>query len=529
MSVQRLAKLGAMTLLLASVWGCRPLEPEQSTLAGNPSVQMASRHTPVTSGAVDISKKAKLGMVLIGDKPKDFKTVFDELNRLAQADLNAELEVRYLSWGDWQQRYPLLFATGDEFDLIFTANWAQYNTQATKGGFLELTPSMLERYAPLTAASAYPEALQQARMGGKLFMLPMNFKEVQGSVSLIREDLLREQGLTVQDITQHPRGLERWYSRIVDSGSGLVPVNAAGLNWWGMPLYIPLDKMNDWFDLVGTGNLRIYYVNAGGRPRVFSFYDTEKFMEGVKVTKEWADKGFWPKSALVSKTTDNEAFLNGKAVIAGGNLATSSSFYHVVQTAHPDWRIAAVDTSYGNTVDIKPFIQNGMAINRNSRNPERALMLLDLLRNDQRYFDLTFYGIEGLHYERVQDGRSIRLLPRSANFSPESAGSWGWRDDRLVRPIEGGLPNYAELQADMLKRAVAAPLQAFNFDDSRVKNELAAVSNVILQYIKPLCFGMVEGNVEEKVKEARRLLKEAGSDRIVEEYQRQTDEYVAQR
>lgn len=525
---RRLVMFVVFLLLAGAVWGCTSGE-DNGLDPGVTDMPSVSRHPSVASGAADISKKVKLRMVLIGDKPKDFNLVFDELNKLILQDLNAELEVKYLSWGDWQQRYPLLFASGDEFDLIFTGNWAQYNTQATKGGFLEITPSMLSVYAPLTAASAYPEALEQARMNGKLYMLPMNFREVQGSISLLRKDLLEQGGLTMQEVMDHPKSLEKWYGQVVDSRSGLVPVNAAGLNWWGMPMYTPLEKMNNWFDLVGTGSMRIYYIATEQKPRVFSYYDTDMFLEGVKVSKEWADRGFWPKSALVSKTTDNEAFLNGKAVIVGGNLATANALYNMTATAHPDWEIAAADTYYGNAVDVKPFIQNGMAVNKNSRNPERALMLLDLLRNDQRYFDLTFYGLEGVHYVPVQDGRSIKLLPRSVDYSPESASPWGWRDERLARPIEGGIPNYQELRDQMLKRAVVTPLQAFNFDDSKVKNELAAVSNVIIQYVKPLCFGVVEGNVEDKVQEARRLLNEAGSAKIVQEYQRQVDEYIASR
>jgi putative aldouronate transport system substrate-binding protein len=523
------AVCGAM-LLSAALTGCsekKEGEPSPSTAVTAAATTAAAASPEASPKAVDTSKEVKLKMYLLGDKPKDFDLVYGEVNKLLKQDINATVDVSFLSWGDWQQKYPLLFASGEDFDLIYTANWAQYNTQATKGGFLEITQDMLKTYAPKTAASAYPEALEQAKMNGKLYMLPMNFKEIQGAISLFRGDLLEKYNLKPGEVTKAPANMSQYYDAVVKNEKGLIPINAAGLNWWGMPLYLPAEKMKNWFDIVGAGNLRTYYDATDPQSKVFSFFDTDQFLEGIKVSKEWADKGYWSKSAMVSKTTDNEAFENGKAVIVGGNLSTINSLYMKVSKAHPEWKIVAADTNFGNPVDLKPYIQNGMGINKSSKNKERALMMLDLFRNDSRYFDLTFYGIKGKHYDLAADGKSIVPLADSGSFPPEGACPWGWREDKLVRATEGGLPNYNELRDNMLKTAIAAPLQSFNFDDSKVKNELAAVGNVITQYVKPLTFGVVKGDVETEVKDVRKRLDEAGSKKIVEEFQRQVNEFLA--
>lgn len=518
--------------MLASMALAGCAEKKEETASPSPTAAAATTAATATpqpsAKKVDTSKEVKLKMYLLGDKPKDFDLVYGEVNKLLKQDINATVEVSFLSWGDWQQKYPLLFASGEDFDLIYTANWAQYNTQATKGGFLEITQDMLKTYAPKTAASAHKEALEQAKMNGKMYMLPMNFKEIQGAITLFRGDLLEKNSLKVSDVVANTASMSKYYDAVLKSEKGLIPINAAGLNWWGMPLYLPAEKMKNWFDIVGAGNLRTYYDATDAKAKVFSFFDTDQFMEGVKVSKEWADKGYWSKSAMVSKTTDNEAFENGKAAIVGGNLATINSLYMKVNKAHPEWKIVAADTNFGNPVDLKPFIQNGVGINKASKNPERALMMLDLFRNDPRYFDLTFYGIKGKHYDLAADGKSIVPLADSGNYPPEGACPWGWRDDKLVRSTEGGLPNYNELRDNMLKTAIAAPLQSFNFDDSKVKNELAAVGNVITQYIKPLTFGVSKGgDLEAEVKDVRKRLDEAGSKKIVEEFQRQVDEFLA--
>ncbi|MBW5447200.1 DUF3502 domain-containing protein [Cohnella sp. CFH 77786] len=527
--------LFAIVMLLTFVLaGCGNSKNEASSSPSTSASPSASASAePSASGSAnpagaDTSKEVKLKMYLLGDKPKDFDLVYAEVNKLLKQDINATVEVSFLSWGDWQQKYPLLFASGEDFDLIYTANWAQYNTQATKGGFLEITKDMLEKYAPKTAASMYPEAWESAKIDGKVYMLPMNYKEIQGSISLLRGDLVEKYGLDPKELAAKPENLAKYYDAIVKNEKGLIPVNAAGLGWDGVPLFVPWDKMKGWFDLQGTGNLKMYYDSNDPKAKVIPFYQTDLFVEGVKKAKEWADAGYWSKSAMVSKTADNEAFKTGKAAIFGQNLSTINSLYTTVNTEHPEWKAMAIDTNFGRPVDLKPYIQNGVGINKNSKNPERALMMLDLFRNDPRYFDLTFYGIKGKHYDIGADGKSIKLLADSPNYPPEGACPWGWRDDKLVRPIEGGLPNYDDLRNNMLSTAVNNPvLQAFNFDDSSVKNELAAVGNVLTQYVKPLSFGVVKGSVDDAIADARKRLEKAGAQKIVDEYQRQVDAFLA--
>lgn len=86
---------------------------------------------------------------------------------MLKEDINATVEVSFMGWGDYTQKYPLVFASGDDFDLIYTANWAFYNSQATKGGFLEITKDMLKKYAPKTYESMYEDAWEQTKIQAK--------------------------------------------------------------------------------------------------------------------------------------------------------------------------------------------------------------------------------------------------------------------------------------------------------------------------------------------------------------------------
>ncbi len=515
----------ALTLILTFVLaGCGGSANSNEASSSTPAESAAA--SPGASGSVDTSKEVKLKMYLIGEKPKDFDLVYGEVNKLLKQDINATVDVKFLSWAEWGQKYPLLFASGDDFDLIFTANWAQYSTQASKGGFLEITKDMINQYMPKTAANMYPEAWEQAKIDGKVYMLPYNYKEIQGTFMLLRGDLLAKYGLKVEDVMKDSKSIEK-YNEAFANDTKKPPILGGGVTWWGMPMYLPADKMRNWFGVGDMGNYHFYYDGTEASPKVFPFIDTDAFVEGIKVAKEWVDKGIISKSAMVNKSSDGDDFLNGKVPSTGGNLLTMNSKYIAVNEQHPDWKVIAADANYGNPVDMKPFIQGGIAINRASRNPERALMMLDLFRNDERYFNLTTYGIEGKHYKLSDDGKSIVPLADNSNFAPDSASPWGWRDDKLYKTIGGGIPDYQTMRDNMLATAISPTLQSFVFDDSNVKNELATINNILEQYEKPMVYGILKQSAEEDVQSLRDRLKKAGSDKVVAEVQKQVDAYVA--
>jgi ABC-type sugar transport system, periplasmic component len=521
----------ALSLLSTSIIaGCsnsNSNNESSNTPAASNATATSETSAPSASPSVDISKEVKLKMYLIGDKPKDFDLVYGEVNKLLKEDINATLDASFLSWSDWKQKYPLLFASGDDFDLIFTANWAQYSTQASKGGFLELTKDMIDKYMPKTAGNMYPEAWEQAKIDGKVYMLPYNYKEIQGNFTILRGDLLDKYGLTADDVMKDSKSIEKYYEAF-SKDTKMPAILGGGRSWSGMPLYWPLEMMKNWFHIDGTGNFHMYYDDTQDSPKVFPFIDTDAFVEGVKVSKEWVDKGIISKSAMVNKSSDGlNDFMNSKVPLVGFNLLTTNSNYISITSEHPEWNIVVKDANYGNPVDLKPFTQGGMAINRLSKNPERALMMLDLFRNDERYFNLTTYGIDGTHYKLSDDGKSIVPLAGNVNFALDSGSPWGWRDDNLYKKVEGGIPEYQQFRDNMIATAVSPKLQSFVFDDTNVKNEIAAVNNVLEQYEKPMVYGIIKKSVEEDVKDLRERMKKAGSEKVVAEIQKQVDAYLA--
>ena len=94
---------------------------------------------------VSTDEEVELKMYLIGDKPKDFDEVYGKVNEKMKEEINATLEVNFIPWSDITTKYQLLFQSGEDFDLIFTASgWGYYSQVATKNGFLEITEELFK-------------------------------------------------------------------------------------------------------------------------------------------------------------------------------------------------------------------------------------------------------------------------------------------------------------------------------------------------------------------------------------------------
>ncbi|NLV35535.1 MAG: ABC transporter substrate-binding protein [Clostridiaceae bacterium] len=466
-------------------------------------------------------EEVRLKMYLVGDKYSDFDLVYEQLNTMLMEDINATVDVSFMGWGDYTQRYPLAFASGDNFDLIFTANWCYYSNQAVKGGFVEITREMLAQYAPMTADTMYEDAWEQAKIDGRVFMLPMNYKELNSYVYMVRGDLMDKYGIRqISDLAEFGEYLDA----VAKNEPGIIPLDTGtDLEFDTLLRFGVLAPLN--LEILEPQQLN-HFFNLSSRDsgQIINIIETPEFLEYAKEMKGWREKGYWSKSALVNKVTAKESFTMGKSASAIMNLSTANGIYMSVSVLHPEWDVRVYDGMKGSGVAIKPYIQNGMGINANSRNPERALMFLDLVRNDERYAQLVMYGIEGVHYEKTAQGK-VRPLADTVKYPIDSNCNWCWRDDRFILEVEGGIPNYNDIRSAWERTAYSHPVQSFIFNDTAVKNEVSNVTNLWKTDYKVIVLGFTE-DTEREVNELIKKYQNAGDDRIIQEQQMQIDNYM---
>ena len=501
----------SVTLLLAGII--------MSSLSGCSSSNSSSSSSSSTT--TDTKSAVKLKMYILGDKPKDADVVYAKMNELMKKKINATIDVNFISWGDQATKYPLLFSSGEDFDLVFTATgWCYYNQTATRNGFLELTPEMLQKDAPLTWKNEPKVAWEQAKVNNKIYMVPNDQNEYGYQVIGIRGDL-REK-YNIPEI-KSMADLEKYYAAIAKNEKDIVPI----INGGGQNLQFPLEfQASGSVGVMGTyaADPILAYNMNDTTGKIFSVIDTPAYKDYAVKMKEYADKGYWSKSSISSKETRDDGFKAGKSASMVWNVGTVANDVKTMNAAHPEWKAEVVDILPGTKKFVNVYTNNGMAINANSKNADRALMALDLLRYDRDIYDLSFYGIKGTHWDAVGDTQ-YKTLDATANFPAGNVCPWGWHT--TINRTDVAQPAVVQQLTDKWAKedTIHNPLETFTFDDSSVKNEMAAINTVVTQYGLPLHLGIIADPVK-GVEIYSQKLKSAGLDKVLKAVQTQADAFI---
>ncbi len=460
--------------------------------------------------AIDISEQADLVFYVMGDAPNDEVKVEEAINKILLEKANATVDFQFSTWTDWTQKYNLELTSGAA-DLIYVANWNSYSNLATAGAFLELD-DMLATYAPNISAKMDPSLLEQAKVGGSLYAIPGTWPEYTSNGISYREDLRVKYDLPVPDSIEN---LEAYLLGIQKNEPNQNLLNTTTGQSTGLQTAFDaahaLALKYSWVDPLGMPyGLAADYSNPS---EVYDYWNSDDFVEDMKLMKKWADLGFWSRSAL-SDTNDQEAYDNGLcvAVVAGQNPNKNITSVNTFATNHPDWQSNFIAFGEVNGAIFPAHAtQNATAVVRNSQNPERALMVLDLMLFDQELNKLVQCGIEGTHFEIDANGNYKNL---SEDFKYEGFNTWSLRnaDYKLAQESDALLTDlfakYAEIGSKS-KYPNVNVYGGFAEDYSAYEVERSSVSDVMRQYLAPLQAGLVE-DVDAAIAEFREKVEEAG-------------------
>ena len=461
----------------------------------------------LAADALDISQPVELQMYLIGGPGRDYDMMLEKLNEKTKADLNCTVVVNWIGWGDFGTKYPLILASGEPVDLIYASTWTKYYAEAAKGAFMPLE-ELAPIYMPESYAEITPDFLEQATVAGHMYGVPASFFQHGMMGYIVRGDLMRQygmEGLTSMDdygvYMEHVRDNNPEFT----PGDFIATSDSMeGLFW----------RENGFLDV----NYPLVWDIREPHPTISSFYDEPYVLDFLLKMKDWGDKGYWSKSVLSDK--DENAFQDGRAA---SRLHNQDSWRNT-WIEHPDYE---AQFYFFNPYTTKTAaMQDGMAIPAAARNPERALMFLEKLRQDREYYNLMTYGIEGVHFEITEAGTLNPLDPEG--FGPESYCSWGFKEPKFVIPVEGMPPNLDEKFAEMAALSVDNPFVLFTPDFEPIKNERAAVASVYEQYAKPLVYGYID-DPEAGFQILKDQLEIAGIRVMQAELQRQLDAFIVEK
>jgi len=510
----------ALLLIILALGACSSLRLNTGGIGDDDAA--IAHHAPAdqhnADGLPGSAGGVKLKMLLIGDKPADYEEVFEALNELLQERINTTVEAEFLDWSDWARQYPLKFAAQERFDIVYTADWAFYYDQALRGSFLELTDELIARYAPHIWEAMPKVAWEQARVDGKLYMIPNNNREIVDKAVIIRDDLRKKYGLDPVDSPETFAAYVKTIGAFETNMSAYGAKPADGWRWHELD-QILLEQRNEW-NLVDY-SMPFAYKLDDPQGQVFNVYDTPEFRELIAYYKDLADHNGWSKNIINYRNDVWQDMLAGKTGSYAHNLGTLAANLTEMRRSKPEFEGAIADLTPDKKKLAAISTQNGLAIHAASQHVERAMQFIDLLHHDKQIHDLAMYGIAGKHYMPVEDDKMLSG-PYAAHYTGFSV--WGWNSP--LNRVDAAYPQEAaDMHDRWLKQIYAYPLETFAFNDAAVKSEVANVGNVMIRYAIPLEYGLID-DLDKGHAELLHQLRAAGIERIRQELQSQIDAFL---
>jgi putative aldouronate transport system substrate-binding protein len=444
-----------------------------------------------------------------GAVPKDLALVQDEMNKYLTEKINATVKLEPIDWGSWMDKTNLMISSGEKFDIVVSSNTLGYSVNVAKGAYYPLD-ELVEKHGASIKTAVDAGFLEGTQVNGEMYGIPVN-KEFAGSYGfLLNKSLVDKYDIDVATITEAV-DLEPYLEQIKQNEPDIVP------------FFVGMQRSLGNFATIGEIDQLGGGVGALDRNskelKVINQYEMPYYEEVSSLAHKWYKAGYINKDAVT--VTDFGQMQVGKA-------------FAMVMELKPG-KEAEMSQAWGNEViqvQIKePYTTTGNitgimgSISRTSGDPERAMMFLDMLYGDNYLLNLFDFGIEGVHYVKKSD----TIIDYSEGVSADNVGyrnePWMWGNQMNTYLFPNEDPSKWENFKNFNAEAQKSIALGFAFDAEPVKNEVAAVANVLKQYEDVLNAGLVDPAQE--LSKFNDALKAAGADKIIAEKQRQLDEWAA--
>lgn len=459
-----------------------------------------------------------------GDKKPATDEVWKAIGDKCKDKLNAKFDINYIGWNDFSTKMTIIAASGDNYDMNFDANWTGlYPKMINENAYLPLN-SLLPKYAPhVYSALKSAGALSAATVGGKIVCIPWIMSQNNIRPFLVwRQDIAQKYGLnygkdsikTIEDFNKFIYAAKKVLPK------DIVPCQIGGATNPFFTLALIRDGLFalEFHDFVIDLNDPTY--------KIIPVEQTQAYKDSVLMGKQWVDDGIVSKNSIIYKGDVNADYRDGKVLC---NMSDH-------EWANANWGFA--DTAAKNessemykdkkSTNRSP-LANVNALGRNSSNPERTLMFLDMVQTNRELYDLVMYGIEGKTY--VLDGEKAAypkgMTAQNSNYM-EWAGQWAMWSPEFMRPTDQYPLGFWKREAEFAKNPsnVENKISGMFFNTDNIKNEIAKRDQLIQDNGKVLQYG-VEEDASAGLNDYIKKQKAAGLDKILAELQKQVKNYLA--
>jgi putative aldouronate transport system substrate-binding protein len=442
-----------------------------------------------------------------GDAPGDLLKVQEKVNDITLKEINTKVEFKPVAVSAMANTYTLAASSGEKQDLIMLLPGYNYLTQFAGSNMIIPIDDLVGKHGKDITA-AYGDIFDATKLDGKLYAIPGKDSAVPGRGFYMLDSIVKKYNIDVTKIKTMD-DLDPIFEKVHTGEPDLQTFFPSGV----------AASMLD-FDNLGN-NLGVLRNGGVDNLKVVNMLETKEYVNAVKKVREWYKKGYISKDFATEQSSPGQ-MMDANKLFAAPVFTDFSNFGLGEKT--PKYSLT-LHQPVEKTETYQLFL---WAVPTIAERPDKSIEFLNLVFKNQDLANLLKFGIEGEHYVENNDG-TIDTSKSSINNFVMNWYIWGNTDKLPVQQkalvgVGGDIDKYKQALDEWKQSTKRSKAFGFIFNSEPVKTEIAACTAITDQYQKLLEGGALDP--DEYIKLVNEKLYDAGLQKIIDEKQRQLDEWA---
>lgn len=429
--------------------------------------------------------------------------VEEAANRLIGEKLDVRLKFKLIDSSMYDQKMNVIVSSGESYDICFTTSWTNnYFKNVKQNAFLDIS-GLLDEYGKDIIEKSDKGLLEKMKMNGKLYAIPSQNPFATPTANTLKKELVEKYNFDYKN-AHTLRDYEPWLEQIKKNEPGITPI---------LSIEAPTNKRYNDDSIPG-----LRYDEQEGK--FVKYFDIPEVIDDLRTRSDFYKKGYFAKDAATQKDYLTEA-KSGKYAVMQCSYYTEDG-----SKSTATYGFECVDSFVSPGLITTPGVMVAMnAIGINSKHPEKAMQLLNLIWKDPEISNTLAYGVEGVDYQVDTKNTAEKTVIPNTGDSQKWAMWHNWLGPLWDQwnSSWNSTESLKEMQYNN-EHSETSSIFGFIFDSTPVKTEYSQVSAAHSEFKDVLANGAMP-DFDEYMAKVNTKFQSSGIDKLLEEANRQLEQW----
>ena len=462
----------------------------------------------------------------LGPIPSGLQEVEDAINEITEKKINTHVKLEMVEVGNSAQQVGLIMSASEPIDLMLSlpSGPASFTALKAQNQLSDIT-ELLDEYGT-DIKDILGEKLKGTSVDKKVYAVTGNRTYVISTYIMMRTDVLEDLGLLEKarnmttlaeydEILSEVKKSEKWGHL-----AGIVSSDGQGTVLGIEPGFLGENNFSDmdFYDSLGDTGSLVFVDGDGNDTTVKGLFGSDEYANVYEIMRDWNEKGYIYSDILTNNEMAEQLVKSNVAFSYIGNCEAGVETLKSTDCGMPMTCVKL--KSYPiRTGSLTKFV---WTVPGSAKEPEAAVAFLNLMFTDADISNLLSWGIEGRDYVIV-DGQAA--YPDGVETAPYHTSDFLFGNQFLTLPWQGDGAEFRKECEAIEKSATMSPYLGFTADTTSVTNEIATLTNVIMEYRGQIGSGSASPDVYSQFLEK---LDTCGIDKVIAVYQEQLNQWLSE-